>query len=134
MEALYIIFIFSLTQHIGGQQEGINILMKYIESWELSKCDGVSDEPLVLVITGPTGELSVAVYKYKHIYDHMNLGVGKSETAVRLSEALLQPNSRILRNKLPPGLLLLHGGDFSESSSIVRNHVDGVKAVCVKRV
>ena len=110
--------------------------MKYVESWELSKFNGVSEEPLVLVITGPTGMVLCANLLLSIVFVWSALGVGKSETAVRLAEALLTPtsalanaHSRGVRNKLPPGLLVLHGGDYSESSSIVRNHVDGVTAV-----
>lgn len=102
----------NLLQHIAGQREGIDELIGCLEAWELSKEDGVSSEPLVMAITGPTG-------------------VGKSETGYRVAEAILAPASSsswtdILKLRRgsggvgsavdTPGLLVIQGGDFSSGA------------------
>jgi hypothetical protein len=122
---LHVTFRCRLLRHIAGQKEGVDSLLGCLEAWEMSKEDGVSREPLVMAITGPTG-------------------VGKSETGFRVAEALLAPppstmdalrrvasgttgtappidsstsqtgSFGVVRN--PAGLLVIQGGDYSAAA------------------
>ena len=77
-------------------------------------------EPLVLAITGPTG-------------------VGKTETAYRLSEALFA-DSRPVSNEFgitsyePCGLLALRGEDYSSSSELAQGGVHEVHRLLKTRI
>ena len=53
---VYNTILYSLHQHIKGQDEGIEAVTNAISAWEFQRrsTNGVS-EPLVLAITGPTG-------------------------------------------------------------------------------
>jgi Cdc6-like AAA superfamily ATPase len=88
----------SLTQHIKGQSEGISTIINAFDDWEFRKSSG-THEPLVLAITGPTG-------------------VGKSETAFRIGQALFSKTTQVGSSEkfLPCGLLVLRGEDYSPSS------------------
>ena len=80
-----------LRDTIKGQGEAIDIISNAIASWELSRRGGFT-EPLLLAISGSTG-------------------IGKTETAYRLAEALLAKQSRIgsTRRTFPHGLLVING-------------------------
>lgn len=123
-----------LLDFIAGQDKGIEILSDAINSWQFSKIEEdlpdiernygmpanphsstgfykVSPEALVIAISGPTG-------------------VGKSETAYKLAETLLQSNSNFKslfqawgtggpgtsKTRRVPGLTVIHGGDYSNIS------------------
>ena len=87
-----------LPQYIRGQDEGIEIVVNAVASWEFGRKSGKSD-PLVLALTGSTG-------------------IGKSETAFRLAEAMFLKSTRVgqTRRFIPNGLLVIRGEDYSESS------------------
>ncbi|KAJ1441782.1 hypothetical protein B484DRAFT_442577 [Ochromonadaceae sp. CCMP2298] len=117
----------SLKKHIHGQDEGVGAILNALAAWQFGRLDDfaagagtasggigstggrsmdavtVGDgSPLVLALTGPTG-------------------VGKSETAFRLAEALLA-KKKLVRGGggrrrgryLPSGLLTLRGEDYAE--------------------
>ena len=79
---------------IRGQNEGVSFILNAFSSWEFLEGNR---ESLVLAFTGPTG-------------------VGKSETAIRIGEALFHHKTRssgaVVRTH-HPCLLYLRGEDFS---------------------
>ena len=59
---ILILYIFnSLKAYISGQDESISILMDHLSVWHMSKVQEVSDEALVLAITGPTGTVVLVI-------------------------------------------------------------------------
>ena len=88
----------SLPLTIRGQSGGIDIILNAVASWEFQRRVGLS-EPLVLAVAGPTG-------------------VGKSETAYQIADAIFSKKTRVgsSRRFIPNGLLLLRGEDFSSES------------------
>lgn len=92
----------NLEENIGGQNEGIYTLLSRVRSWEMVRENEISEEPLVVAITGPTG-------------------VGKSETAFQLANGLLAPPPTgglfglEPESEFTPGLLVFQGGDYSEA-------------------
>jgi hypothetical protein len=90
-----------LDLFIGGQDEATEQIVNSFQAWELSKGAG-GNAPLVLSIMGPSG-------------------VGKSETAFRIGQALFgKPTDPI--NAVPKPYLVLRGEDFSEEAEIVKQH------------
>jgi len=89
----------SLPLHIRGQHGGVEIILNAVASWEFQRRVGLLSEPLVLAIAGSTG-------------------VGKSETAYRVAEAVFAKRTRVgsSRRFLPDGLLVLRGEDYSSES------------------
>jgi hypothetical protein len=91
----------SLPRYIKSQDEAINMIEEAIASWEFDKQSGTNN-PLVLSFTGPTG-------------------VGKTETAYRIAEAILAKKVRKTagtRHQLC-GLLTLRGEDYANNTNII---------------
>ena len=91
----------SLPRYIKSQDEAINMIEEAIASWEFDKQSGTNN-PLVLSFTGPTG-------------------VGKTETAYRIAEAILAKKVRKTagtRHQLC-GLLTLRGEDYANTTNII---------------
>ena len=88
----------SLPINIRGQRGGVDIILNAVAAWEFQRRVGLS-EPLVLAIAGSTG-------------------VGKSETAYRMAEAIFMKKTRVgnTRRFIPNGLLILRGEDYSSDS------------------
>jgi DNA polymerase III delta prime subunit len=82
-----------LQSGIKAQPMVIDAVTDHIKGWYST------DKPLVLAFTGPTG-------------------VGKTETAVLLAEAILKKKVRMSRRgrMIPKGLLVFQGADFADSS------------------
>ena len=88
-----------MFSRVKGQDEGLNFILNAFSSWEFQKSSGVQ-EPLVLAITGPTG-------------------IGKTETAFRIGEALFQ-NGTVWTShdvNMPPCLAFLKGEDYTEDEA-----------------
>ena len=83
-----------LPLYIKGQPEALEAIFNATAAWEFSRAGGMPTA-LVLSLTGPTG-------------------VGKTETAFRLAEALLEKRDRVgsSRRFKPRGLLVIRGEDF----------------------
>ena len=89
-----------LPAHIRAQDEALDVIMNAAAAWEFGRIGGVSS-PLVLAMTGSTG-------------------VGKSETAFRLAEAVLARSVRMgnSRRFAPKGMLVLRGEDYASFGSL----------------
>lgn len=86
---------------IGGQDEAIAQIATHFAAWEMDKSSD-KHAPLVLAFTGPSG-------------------VGKSESAFRIGQALFnKANDPIDHNPQP--VLVLRGEDYSEEAEIVVQH------------
>jgi len=97
-------------KRIKGQQQAFDAIVKAFQYWEMGRAGaGGSKTPLVLAITGPTG-------------------VGKTETAHVLGEALLARRSARGGGGggAPQGLLVFRGEDFSDAAAmpISRYHTE----------
>lgn len=90
--------LFRLNDYIGGQNEAIKAIVSNVASWEMRRKSG-QPEPLVLAFTGPSG-------------------VGKSESAYRMSQALFTQEV----DDKPCGLLVLRGEDYSDNAEIVQQN------------
>lgn len=84
--------------YIQSQEQAINSIVHSAAAWEFSRLSH-SNHPLIWAFTGPTG-------------------VGKSETAYRITETVLgrKGHASYNRRSLPTGLLVLRGEDYSVSS------------------
>lgn len=87
-----------LNNYIGGQDEALKAIVSNVASWEMRRKSG-QPEPLVLAFTGPSG-------------------VGKSESAYRMSQALF---TQVVDDK-PCGLLVLRGEDYSDNAEIIQQN------------
>jgi len=88
-------------QKIKGQQQAFEAIEKAFQYWEMGRSNGGSRAPLILAITGPTG-------------------VGKTETAHVLGEALLKKRLKLegSPHTHPSGLLIFRGEDFADASEM----------------
>ena len=80
---------------IEAQHVAVANLTEAVASWQDALVDG-APQPLVLVLTGPTG-------------------VGKSETAYRVAEALLVSRVNV---RMPEGQLVLEGEDYVDADNV----------------
>lgn len=106
---LLILFLLSsirLYSRIRGQDEAMNAIISAFATWEMDKQLG-NHRPLVLAFTGPTG-------------------VGKSETAYRIADAILVKKNSFYsytdRSK-PHGLVVFRGEDYSIESELLSQGV-----------
>jgi len=87
-----------LPQRIKGQEKAQQAILSAFQYWEMGRKQA-SQQPLVIAITGPTG-------------------VGKTETAHVLAEALLQKREKVSETgdrTRPAGLIIFRGEDFSDA-------------------
>eukprot|EP00611_Tribonema_gayanum_P029080 TRINITY_DN7680_c0_g2_i7.p1 TRINITY_DN7680_c0_g2~~TRINITY_DN7680_c0_g2_i7.p1 ORF type:complete len:599 (+),score=251.38 TRINITY_DN7680_c0_g2_i7:1695-3491(+) len=87
-----------LTAKIKGQSLAVDQIVKAFESWQFQRKAGLR-QPLVLALTGQTG-------------------VGKTETAWQVAEALLTKR----QHGVPKGMLRFSGQDFADANNVARYH------------
>lgn len=90
-----------LGERILAQEPALHAIMDAFAVWEMDRESATSNKPLVMAFTGPTG-------------------VGKTETAMTIADAIFKSRDRLKSGReIPRGLLVLRGESYSEKDGSV---------------